>query len=47
MMQFTTPAPAVRLTSAKALSATKGTANATALPNGYFAKVRISSGNAI
>ena len=42
MMQFTTPAPAVRLTTA--LSATRGTANATALPNGYFAKVHSMQG---
>ena len=38
-LQFTTPAPAVRLTSARALGPTRGTANATALPNGYFATV--------
>ena len=38
-LQFTTPAPAVRVTSARALGPTRGTANATALPNGYFATV--------
>ena len=40
-LQFTTPAPAVRLTVARALGPTRGTANATALPKGYFATVSL------
>ena len=38
MMQLTTVAPSLRLTSAKARGPTSGTANATALPPGYFTK---------